>query len=63
MSEEDQPQEGDKVEIEENIESEEEQPPRRNTKGRGYPRSYAAHEKWFTAMVAAATTSVEEAEA
>ena len=45
------------------IESEEEQPQRRNTKTKGYARSYAVTEKWFKAMVVAATTMSEEVEA
>ena len=63
LNEQDQPQEGDDEEVERDIESEEEQPPRRNTKTKGYARSYAVTEKWFKAMVATAATVTTEVEA
>ena len=62
MTEQDQPQEGDDEEVEREIESEEEQPPRKNTKTKGYARSYAVTEKWFKAMVATAATVTTEVE-
>ena len=45
--------------IEKEVESEEEQPQRRNTKTKGYARSYAVTERWFKAAVAAATIAKE----